>query len=1200
MNRVIPAIILTLFLTAAADVQAQDTPENADFKLAVQLFDDGLFAQAEDQFRTFIDRFPNSASAVEARFYLGALQRKAKKYNEARHTFQDFALRYKDHPKAPDAWWNLGEIYALEHNYAEAGQAFAKLKSFHPKSARAAEALLMASRYFLKADDTENARTVLNAILLEYPKAAVRYEAQLQLGRLYLARGEYERSLRELSRLLAEAITADMRSEVIVAIGETHAALGNRGEAEARYREAISTYPNSVAAQRAQVKLGDLSRSFQDVSAARESYAAVAENTAAPADLRQLAYAGLAETASAEGDDRAAVETWSRMFTNAAEGSVEPAMIREAAAAARRAGAFPQADRWLEALYADTLVMTDRRSLLVDLAEVAREGKNYAAALTRYRSYLQRYPSDVGAPEAMLRIAEIEEVELQNYGSALEHYAAVNERYGLSRVSDDAQYGRGRTLEKQGRSTDAAEAYRQILLQFPASRLYDEARAGVRRLTQLGGGDAHRAVEQLAGVIAAMHDDPGSGSVDLLLARVYLEEIGDFVRAERYFASAQSKGLSGEEGEDAAYGAALAGLRLVQTGTRALAEAAPRCEAFFTTYPAGSRRDELAWELYQLQSVNAAPADVLTAASAFLARNPAAHREAALVAAGMAQVDLARFTAAEKDFTTVIEAAANEEGVDAWYGRARARAALGRFEDALTDLAAYRTRAPGGRYAADAQLLQGRLLARVGRYPESVEAYDNAAARFPYAAAADSARVAVLSVLNESGKHRDAVRRSTRYLQQTDENPFLGAAARQEYLFVHAVALAGARERDEAKRVLLRYVEEFSDGAHAGEAYYALGQMYKDEGKVDLASSYLQQAATMKQGTAALRDAADLLLESGRYARAMAAYTRLDASSSLAVERQYAQSRIIVALFRDGKAEDAETKIGAFRSAWPDAEPAMDEFLLERGKYHFRKGDYRKAQDVFDDVEDSDVRTLAAFGVYWNGRCLEAQSRNADAREKYNDVVEDYPGGEAALEAMMSLARMSMRAEKYQDAATQFKAVVDAGDIPEAMLKDALNGLISAYDALGMYDVAAEMTRRFVETWPGDPTSFRKRVNLATFLFQLRYFDAAITQLESLLPDASPDDQAEIRYYIGENYFYKQDFSRAASEFLKVPYLVLRKTEIDWASAAYAQAAECYRELAKYDLAIDMYQKVVDTPGVDPRFRAEAEKRIKEIRALMN
>ena len=1201
MNRVFLTSIVMLLFIAAQGTQAQDTRESAEFKLAVQLYDDGLYAQAEDQFRSFIDRFPNSASAVEARFYLGALQRKAKKYRAARQTFQDFALREQDHPRAADAWWNLAEIYALEHNYAEAAQAFSKLKSFHPKNARAAEALLNAGQYFLRVDDTENARTVLNAVLLEYPKSAVRMDAQMQLGRLYLAMGDYERALREFRRMLTEAIPADMRPEVIVAIGETHAALGDRADAESRYNEVVSTYPGSDAALRARVKLGDLQRSFRDFSAARESYAGVAGSTDAPVSLRQLAYEGLAQTASAEGDDAAAVQAWEQLFDAAGPEGVAPATTREAASAARRAGFHGKALRWLEALYADTLLMTDRRSLLVALAETAREGKSFAAALSHYRTYLQRYPDDAGAADALLRIAEIEEEDLQDYSRAEEHYAAVIERYGMTRVSDDAQFARARTLEKQGRSVEAAEAYRQVYLQYPASGLADDARLAHERLAALGGGNARQSVAQLTGVIAAMHENPGSAAVDLLLATVYLEHVGDYERAERYYDAAIGKGLSGEDAEEAGFGAALAGLRLVQSGKRSIAEAEGRCQQFFTAHPSGARHDRLAWTLFRLQSMNAGAADRLAAASAFLARNPSSHRAAALVASGMAQFALGRNMEAEKDFSAVINTVGDtEEGVDAWYGRARVHAAERKFENALADLTDYLVKAPNGRHAADASLLQGRLLARVGRYDDAQAVFDQIPSRFAYAAAADSARIAVLSVMTESGRSRDAVQRAERSLRAVDDNPFRSTAAREEYLFAYAVTLARAQERSAAKRALLRYAEEHPAGSHNGEVYFALGQMYKDEGKIDLASTYLQQAATMKQGTDALRDAADLLLDSGKHARAIDAYTRLAENSTEPAERRYAESRIVVAMLRAGKLSDAASAIERFRSAWPEAEAEQDEFMLERGKYHHRAGEYRAAQDLFDDVEDSDIRALAALGSYWNGRCLEAQSRNSDAREQYGDVIEEYPGTEAALESMMSLGRMAMRAEQYQDAATQYRAVVDAESIPDAMRKEALNGLISAYDVMGMYDVAAEMTRRFLEAWPGDPTAFRKRVNLGIFLTQLRYFDTAIDHLESLLAEASPDDQAEIRYYIGEAYFYKHDFTQAALEFLKVPYLVVGKTEIDWASAAYAQAGECYRELSKFDLAIDMYQKVVDTKGVDPRFRAEAEKRIKEIRALMN
>ncbi|MBR9978615.1 MAG: tetratricopeptide repeat protein [Bacteroidetes bacterium] len=1198
--RLFAILFVTIQALASPTAHAQDTRESAEFKLAIQLYNDGLHAQAEDQFHSFIERFPNTASAVEARFYLGLLQKEAKKYGEAKSTFQDFAIRYRDHSRAPDAWWNLGEIYAAEFNHAEAGEAFAKLKAFHPKSARAPQALLVASGHFLDAGDYENARTVLNAILLEYPSSEVRYDAQFALAELFLATGEAERALREFNRLRTEAVSAEMRPRIIAAIGEAQAQLGNRTEAEQRFREVISSFPGTTASYEAQVKLGDMLRTFRDYDGASSQYDAVAGNTSIPAEIRRKAFIGAAKTAMSSGNASAALDAYERLLRDVGGEAIAPGTYRDAAAAARRAGEFAQAEIWLNRLYTDTLISYDRRILLVEMAQTAREGRNYAAAVSRYRQYLQQFPNDEGAAYALLRIAEIEEEHFRNYAAALEQYAAVIERYGLTRIADDAQYGRARTLEKQDQALQAAEAYRQVLLQYPASDLGAKAQERLRMLEQAGGGDAGKAVEQLAAVIAVMNEQPEQGAVDLLLGRVYLEHIRDFERAAKHYAAAMRKGARDAEAREAAFGSALATIRLAQRGMRDIVEARQRSEEFFSTYTTGEDYDALAFAMFQLSSASGTPTEVLDAATAFLARNPAKHREEVLVAYANAMLTMGRAEDAEKEFTNVIETTGSSStGVDAWFGRARSRAELRNFDEAIADLRSYENRAPNGTHIAAALLLHGRLLARVGQYEEAVRRYDRLMTDFVYSDLADSARIAAIDALVGAGSMQPALSRSARSLAMAENNPFLGDHVVQEFLFLHAQTLARARERTAAKRMLLRYASEHPDGSHIGEVYFALGQMYRDEGKIDLATAYLQQAGGMKDGSAAQRNAADLLLESGRYDRAITAYERLDDMASTSLEKQYAQSRIVVAKYRTDNLEAARNAVAAFKAAWPDAKPVLDEFDLEQGKYFFRRGDYRQARSLFDDVEDSRTRPLSALAMYWDARCHEAQSKNSEAMKRFDEVIRKHPATEAALESMMSLGRMHLRAERHQDAAMQFKAVVDLGDIPEALLKEAINGLIRSYEEMSMHDVAAEMTRRFIDTWPSDPTTFRKRVNLGVYYYQLRYFDQAITHLESLLNEASPDDQAEIRYYIGESYYYKGDFTQAALEFLKVPFLVIGKTEINWSGAAYYMAGKSYENLSKFDLALGMYEKIIETPGIDAREKAQAAKEIDRVKALV-
>ena len=102
------AILLAAWLASAPIALSQNTKENADFKLAINLYNDRLYDLALEQLKQFIAAYPATSEGIEARFYLGLVQSQLKQYDEARITFQTFALTYQDNPRAPEAWWNVG------------------------------------------------------------------------------------------------------------------------------------------------------------------------------------------------------------------------------------------------------------------------------------------------------------------------------------------------------------------------------------------------------------------------------------------------------------------------------------------------------------------------------------------------------------------------------------------------------------------------------------------------------------------------------------------------------------------------------------------------------------------------------------------------------------------------------------------------------------------------------------------------------------------------------------------------------------------------------------------------------------------------------------------------------------------------------------------------------------------------------------
>lgn len=1193
--RSLPVLVLLCTLS----LHAQDTRENGEFKLAVGLYNDGLLAQAEDQFRVFIDKFPTTSLGIESRFYLGLIQLRTGKTADARATFQDFAIRYSDHARAPEAWWKLGEAFAAERNWSEAASAYARLKTFHPKDKRAPQALLEAVACFRRAGDDDNARLTLNAILTEYPQSAEANTANLELAELLLAAGDLERAQREFTRVQAGAVTSDeMKARATVGLGRAQLMLGNREEAEKRFNDVMLKYPKTSAVLDAQTGLGDLHRQFRAPDRALESYQRVAMNRQAPVAARQHAWTGAAETAREAGRVQDAARMYDSLFSVSAGAAIEPALVLKAADAARAAGDVVTAVRRLRLLLEDSLAMGVHRQVLIRLAEASRAGKRPGDAIQAYQTFLSRYAGDDAAPWALLAIGDVTERAFGNLTRAAEVYGAVLDRYGTSAVADRAQFAQARTYEMAGRFGAAADAYQQVWRQFPASPLAADARTKYDDIVRFQRSTADEALPVVAEALTALRGGGAPAAVDLALGRLQLESLKNHAAALEAFQSALRGTLAPADLEQARWGRAMAALRLVQRGEGSRTEA----EQFLAEIvrEGGARREDAAWHLFLLRSEGRTAPEVRSAAESYRTSGMIQHRGEVDLAAADAARSMGDQGAADTLATAIISGQpGTASATTALAVRGFARAACGDFERAIGDFRSYEREAPDGERAADVLLALGRVLTRTGRYAEAASTFETLADRFPYSPLADTARLAELGALSEGGMHDRAMALATVMLARVERNPFLGPDVAAAYLYAHAMVHARAKQSVAARRSLQRYVEEHPTGAHIGEVYFALGQMYKDEGKLSLATAYFQQAGALGSSPTARMEAADLLLESGRFAEAAAAYEVIAREAGGRIERSYALSRSVVALYRSDKGEDAVRRAAEFRTQYPDAQPVFDEFEIERGKLLFRQKQYRKAAEVFDEMTDSETPAIAAFGLYWLGRCDEAQNLEAAAEKKWNEVAATHAGTEAAIEAQLALARLAMRGERYEVAATAYKIVADAPRVSQDALKQALNGLITCYEELKFYDAAVEMTRRYLDTWPNDATAFRKRVNLGVFYYQLRYFDQAVTHFQSLLANATPDDQAEIRYYIGESYYYKQDFTQAALEFLKVPYLVTTKTEIDWSASSYYMAGQSYEKLGKYQQALDMYERIITTPGYDPRFKAQAEKERDRVRGLI-
>jgi len=163
----------------------------------------------------------------------------------------------------------------------------------------------------------------------------------------------------------------------------------------------------------------------------------------------------------------------------------------------------------------------------------------------------------------------------------------------------------------------------------------------------------------------------------------------------------------------------------------------------------------------------------------------------------------------------------------------------------------------------------------------------------------------------------------------------------------------------------------------------------------------------------------------------------------------------------------------------------------------------------------------------------------------------------------------------------------------------AMSNLIMTYKEMELFDGALELTRKYIDRFPNDPDLIDKKIDMGVLYQKLGYYDQSILQLQSLIEAGNTDLEAELRYYIGEAYYYKGEFQQAILEFLKVPYLVTKRGKIDWISTSYYMAGQSYEKMSKYDQAMTMYKQIIDRKDTDAQFKTAAQKEIDRVKIIV-
>jgi tetratricopeptide (TPR) repeat protein len=346
-------------------------------------------------------------------------------------------------------------------------------------------------------------------------------------------------------------------------------------------------------------------------------------------------------------------------------------------------------------------------------------------------------------------------------------------------------------------------------------------------------------------------------------------------------------------------------------------------------------------------------------------------------------------------------------------------------------------------------------------------------------------------------------------------------------------------------------------------------------------------------------EAGELYFRNEEYANAISRYAEVADKVTNDSLKQYIQSRIVVAYFRLNNAKEADARAAVFNKTFPRQGRYAAEFDYERGNYFLRKDDYASAKKFFDSVIQQYAGSSSVpNAMYGNARVAELSEKTPEAIKLYEAILQKYGNDPIAPRVRIALGNLYYSQEQWDPAARQYKAVLDSESRAPDLVQYAMNNLILAYKQLTLYDAALELTRKYIERFPDDPELMDKRVDIGVLYQKLGYYDQAVLHLQSLLDNADADLEAEVRYFIGEAYFYKGDYQQAILEFLKVPYLVTKKTKVDWVATSYYMAGQSYEKMSKFEQAITMYKQIMARPGIDATFKTGAQREIDRVTAL--
>jgi TolA-binding protein len=1198
------SIILIFLMVVNTVLYSQETKESDEYKLAINLYNDNMFDLALDQFKNFVNAYPGSNQAIEARYYIGLVQFKLKKFEEARVSFQNFALSYTDNSKAADAWFKVGESYVALKNFREAALAFERVKVFQPKSQLAPEALFKSAEYFTKDGDLTNARKNLQAIMQDYSGSDLVQAARLSLAELYLEDGNVDLAQSEARRVMNTE--SKYKPAGLILLGRIYVTLGQFDEAEKNLLTVIKNYKNSSNALQANFELGMMYKQSKDFTKAVSEFEKIVNDKIADVSFRESANFELGLSYYELKDFKSASKYFENLIQSFPESEWLGEVMLWAGKSRARANNFKAALSWYDKILATKKSDDISAHALIQASYSAEKSGSVSLAIEYYKRFLQKFPDHSGNAEASVRVADLLRDELKDYQQAIKYYEEaihiLEQRSPESlqrKMISSLKLKIAECYSTSGYNEYAINNYKEIIKNFPSDREALEAIQRLEAIKTLSGKDYKVGMEKIAKLIGDLLTDKPKGDVAYNLAEVYYNDLKDFVSAADYYSLALNKGIDTKKAKSAAYCRANALAQFSQFDTSFADHAVDYLEYYLANYPIDEKSDEVKYKLLTLK-VKSSALDSEKLLRDFISSNPKSNFvPSTLKQLGDNYYLSKNYNDATPTYQRILKEYPNSDVAEyANFQIGKIYFESGSNDSCIATFSKIIDKYPNSIYTAGAMKMLADAFINQTQYNEAVKIIQQLTEQFYYTQVLDGVDVLYSKALIGSNNYDKAINILKTIIDDSKNNPFV---EKMDYELKLSLAQAYDKKGESQKAIPLyhEYLKNADTNVKFSDVYVALGNIAKAQGANETATVYYKLAGS-SGNPKALKDIADLLFQNGRYHEAEKYYKDLLQNAPNDDDKKYFQSRIIVCKLKRDDLKEAEPLITDFSKKYKKAVEYLAEFDYEKGLHFYRNQDLTHAKKIFEAVaDDYDKTEYCPLSEYYLGKILENNKKLPDAIKKYESILKKYPNSNAGPRVLLALGNINYSAEKYEDAIRYYQSIVESPEKAGDMLLFAMTNLIQAYESTKLYDAALKLTRNFIERYPKDSSVVDKRIKIGILYTRLEYYDQAILHFQTLLDQVGSEYEAEIRYNFGETYYYKGDYQQAILEFLKVPYLANAKGVENWTATAFYMAGQAYERMGKYDKALSMYQQIIDRPGIDVNFKAGARKEIDRVKSII-